>query len=249
MAPFSLPRGIERRVETKQGHLTNRVSLIGGGTDNAKGRTGGGELIHQSETTYRQRTITNGGKVSVAHDGKRDGITSKKSKGGVEGGNTNQDDKGDSNNNEADGKTRCSKFNIFCRGNRTSGNGKDNNGDGSDKGDGKDKDREEGGGNSSSRPTNKPESTTIISTTPGSTSLALVSESTQAPTLSLLPELSATSMGPTSLSIPPSFTTSYVQQATSSGQAISPSQVRCASLTWYHLHFHLTNSKTRPLLP
>ncbi|KAK3340938.1 hypothetical protein B0H65DRAFT_430385 [Neurospora tetraspora] len=225
MAPFSLPRGSKRRVETKQSHLTSRDSLIGGGTHDAKGRTDGGKLTHQSETTYRQRTTTYGGKNTVTHSGKRNDTTSKGSKGGDGGENTNQDGKGDANNNnEAGGKTGCGKFDVFCRGNRTSGNGKNNDGDASDKGDGKEEeeDREDDGRkNSSSRPTNKPESTIMILSIPGKTSLVLVSEPTQAPTPSFTPDVSATSMGSLSLEAPSSFTTSYVPQATYPDQAIS----------------------------
>ncbi|CCC08389.1 unnamed protein product [Sordaria macrospora k-hell] len=125
---------------------------------------------------------------------------------------------GADNNNEAGGKTGCGKFNIFCRGNRTNGKGRNNNGDGWDKGGGKEKDSGNGDGNSSSRP-NKPESTTIISPTPGPTSLSLVSGQTQAPTLSLPADLSLSSMESSSLKVSPSFTTSYVPEATKPNQA------------------------------
>lgn len=210
----------------KQGHLTSRDSLIGGGSDEAKGRTDDGKFTHQSETTYRQRTPTFGGKIKVTHDGKSNDTASKERKGGDGGRSSNQDDKGDTDaNNGAGGKKWCGKFNIFCRGNRTSGNDKKKDGDASNKENGKEENSQDDGRSSSSRPTNIPEATTMISPTPGQTSLSLVSESPQAPTPSGPPELSATSMGSLSLEAPLSFTTSYVPQPAYSNQAISAPEV------------------------
>lgn len=200
----------------------SRDPLIGGGSDDAKGRTDGGKLTHQSETTYRQRSTTFGGKITVIHDGKNNDTASKERKGGDGGRNNNQDDKGDTDaNNGAGGEKWCGRFNIFCRGNRTSGNDKKKDGGASDKENGEEEDNQNEGRSSSSRPTNIPGVTTVISPTPGQTSLFLVSGSPQAPTPSGPPVLSATSMGSPSLEAPLFFTTSYVPQPAYSDQAIS----------------------------
>ncbi|KAK3399287.1 hypothetical protein B0T20DRAFT_196677 [Sordaria brevicollis] len=226
MAPFSLPGGCKRLVETEQGHLTSRNSLIGRVIDETKGCTDGGKLSHQFETTYRQRTATFGGKVTVTHDGKSNNTASNGRKGDDGGRNNNQDDKGvtDANNGKG-GKKWCGKFNIFCRGNRTSGNDKKKDGDASDKEMEKEEDNQDDRLDSSSRPTNIPEVTTMISPTPGQMSLFLVSGSPQVPTPSDPLELSTTSMGArVSVEAPLSSSTSYVPQSAYSDQAISASE-------------------------
>ncbi|KAK3953349.1 hypothetical protein QBC32DRAFT_369564 [Pseudoneurospora amorphoporcata] len=194
MAPFALPGGSETRNEIKNSLATIWDSLIGGGTDDAW-RTDGGNPVHLSQTSYRERTTTYSGKITVIPRDETNGTTT-------------------------GGKTGCGKFNILCRGNRTSGKGRNNDGDDSDKGGGKENDSGSDDGNSSSRPTNKPESTTIGGiANPGPTSLLLVSGQTQAPTLSLPPDRSLTSMESPSFEVSPFFTTSNVPQATAPDQA------------------------------
>ncbi|KAK1780994.1 LOW QUALITY PROTEIN: hypothetical protein QBC45DRAFT_449733 [Copromyces sp. CBS 386.78] len=188
MAPFALPGGSETRDEIKNSLATIWDSLIGGGTDDA-GRTDGGNPVHLSQTSYRERTTTYSGKITVIPSDETNGTTSNGRKGGDRGKKTNLNDMGGAdNNNEAGGKTGCGKVNILCRGNRTSGKGRNNDGDDSDKGDGKENDSGSDDGNSN---------------------------------------LSLTSMESPSFEVSPSFTTSYVPQATDPDQATLLSGLDC----------------------
>ena len=215
MAPLALPGGSNTRDETKKSLVTIRDSLIRLGTDDA-GSTDGGNQVYLSQTTCRKRTTAYSGKTVVIQSKERNETTSNGRKGGDEGKRTNLNGlRYTGNNNEAGGMTGCGKLNIFCRGNRTSGKGRNNDGDDSDKEGGKEKDSGSDCGDSTSRPTNKPESTITISRALGPTSLFLVSGPTRAPTLSLPPDHSATAMESPFPKVSPSFTTTYSTRSTS----------------------------------
>lgn len=214
MAPFAQPGGSETRDETKKSLVTIRDSFIGGDSEDT-GRTDDGKQVRLSQTTSRKRTTAYSGKITVIQGCEGNDTTINGREGGDGGKTTNLNDMGDTgHNNGAGERTGCGKFNVFCKGSRTSRKGRNNNDD-SDKGGGRDKDNGNDGDDSSSTPTNNPESITIISPAPGPTSLFLVSGPTQAPTLSLPPDMSATEMEASLARVLP-FTTSYTSQVTSS---------------------------------